>query len=251
MSSKEHIITKGNSQGDNDIELISGLTARKYLKCGKTEFESLVKQGIINAYRDEDRRWRVSKQSILSYIQKSHSSHETRLIVNENHYEEVIQRIFSAESSIRIMTANFKRFRLKPTAIQGKNYYDGTPFIESLMRKAVEGVSVQILCSLPSQSFKEEWIDYYHQMNDPEQFEYMFCIRNHAKVVIIDNKLAYVGSANVTSAGLGQGVISPGNFEAGILTENIELVSTVNDFFSMVWDENRCGNCHRASQCNE
>lgn len=251
MAKKEPKNTKEDSQRGSEIELISGVTARKYLKCSKAEFESLVDQGIIEAYRDEYRRWRVSKQSILYYVQRSQSSQITRLIVNEEHYEEVIQRICSAESSIRIMTANFKRFRLKPTANQDKNYNDGTPFIEFLMQKAVQGVSVQILCSMPSQSFTEEWEECYHQMDDPELFEYMFCIRNHAKVIIIDDKLAYVGSANVTSAGLGQGHISPGNFEAGILTENIELVSAINDFFSMVWDENRCGNCHRASQCNE
>ena len=146
----------------NNSDLISGVTARKYLKCGKAEFESLVEQGIIEAYRDEYRRWRVSKQSILNYLHRSQSSHVTRLIVNENHYEEVIQRICSAESSIKIMTANFKRFRLKPTVDQGRNYNDGTPFIEYLMQKAVQGVSVQILCSMPSQSFTEEWEEYYH-----------------------------------------------------------------------------------------
>ena len=251
MKLKNEQGTMSSMECMNNSDLISGVTARKYLKCGKAEFESLVEQGIIEAYRDEDRRWRVSKQSILNYVQRSQSSHVTRLIVNENHYEEVIQRVCSAESSIRIMTANFKRFRLKPTTKQGRNYNDGTPFIEYLIQKAVQGVSVQILCSMPSQSFTEEWEEYYHKMDDPELFEYMFCIRNHAKVVIIDDKLAYVGSANVTSAGLGQGLISPGNFEAGILTENIELVSTVNNFFSIVWDENRCCNCHRASQCNE
>lgn len=251
MSSKECTDTIKDYQRDKNIELISVVTARKHLKCGKAEFESLVEQGVIQAHRDEYRRWRVSKQSILNYLHQSQSSHGTRLIVNENHYEEVIQRICSAESSIKIMTANFKRFRLKPTANQGRNYNDGTPFIEYLMQKAVQGVSIQILCSMPSQSFTEEWDEYYHQMDEPELFEYMFCIRNHAKIVIVDDKLAYVGSANVTSAGLGQGLFSSGNFEAGILTENIELVSAINKFFSMVWFENRCAKCHRASQCNE
>ena len=176
---------------------------------------------------------------------------ETRLIINVNHYEEVIKRICEAKSSIKIMTADFKRFRLKPTGSQGKDYNDGTPFIEFLMAKAVQGVSVQIICSRPSSSFTEEWEEYYKQMGKPKLFEYMFCIRNHAKIYIIDDKLAYIGSANVTPAGLGQGIFTPGNFEAGILTENKELVSSAKKFFSEIWDEKVCEGCHRADKCED
>ena len=232
-------------------KLICGHTARKYLKCSKVEFENLVNQGHIQAYRDEYMRWKVSKESVLNYAKQSQLPRETRLITNNSHYEEVVERICSAKSSIRIMTANFKRFRLRPTKNQGKDYNDGTPFIERLMEKAVQGVSVQIICSNPSDSFTEEWQDYYRQMGEPELFEYMFCDRNHAKLAIIDDKLAYVGSANVTPAGLGQGVFTPGNFEAGIITENQEVISSIKDFFTMIWDEKYCINCHRAEKCNE
>lgn len=71
----------------------------------------------------------------------------------------------------------------------------------------------------------------------------------HSKLAIIDDKYAYVGSANVTPAGLGQGVFTPGNFEAGILTEDPGVISSIKDFFSMIWDEKWCFNCHRADKC--
>lgn len=234
---------------DNDDTFISGLTARKHLKCSKVEFENLVDQGIIQAHRDENKRWRVSKKSILDYARRSVPSNETRLIVNENHYQDVIQRICAAKSSIKIMTANFKRFRLKPTDNQGEGYKDGTPFVKYLMAKAVQGISVQIICSRPSSNFTDEWEEYYRQMN-PDLFEYKFCERNHAKVVIIDDKFAYVGSANVTPAGLGQGIFTPGNFEAGIFTENHKIVSPLKALFSMIWDGDCCTDCHRADKCN-
>ena len=86
-------------------------------------------------------------------------------------------------------------------------------------------------------------------MMNPNLFEYKYCDRNHAKVVIIDDKLAYVGSANVTPAGLGQGIFTPGNFEAGILTEDPSVISSLKDFFSMIWDEKWCIKCHRADKC--
>ena len=44
----------------NEDKLICGRTAREYLGCTKAEFESLVDHGLIQAYRDEYMRWKVS-----------------------------------------------------------------------------------------------------------------------------------------------------------------------------------------------
>lgn len=178
-------------------------------------------------------------------------SYGTQLITNEDHYQVVIDKICAAKSSIKLMTANFKRFKLKPTDRQGINYNDGTPFIKYLMAKAVQGVSVQIIYSRPSPSFTEEWKEYYRQMGKPDIFDYKFCERNHAKVVIIDDTICYVGSANVTPAGLGQGIFTPGNFEAGILTEESAIVSSVKELFTKIWNGVYCEGCHRAKDCPE
>ncbi len=240
-----------SSKRDKDDKLICGHTARKHLGCSKAEFEILVNKSLIQAFRDEYGRWRVSKESVLNYAERSLLSKETRLIINENHYQEVIQRICAAKSSIKIMTGDFKRFNLKPTEEQGIDYKDGVPFIKYLMEKAVDGVSVQIICSRPSPFFMDEWQEYYQQMKNPILFEFKFCVRNHSKVIIVDDMLAYVGSANVTPAGLGQGIFTPGNFEAGIITENKELVSSVIALFSEIWSSKSCLNCHRADKCQE
>lgn len=234
---------------NNDDKLICRRTARKYLNCSKTEFENLVNQGHIQAYRDEYMRWKVSKESVLNYAKHSQQLRETRLITNKSHYEEVVERICSAKSSIRIMTANFKRFRLEHTEEQAMFY--GTPFIERLMEKAVHGVSVQVICSMPSLSFSKEWMEYFQQMNNPELFEYKFCERNHAKVFIVDDKLAYVGSANVTRAGLRQDTSTQQNFEAGILTEDPELVSSIRAFFSGIWNSKWCSECRIDNNCDK
>ena len=102
-----------NTKQKTDGELICGRTARKYLDCSKAEFEILVERGIIHAYRDEYSRWRVSKESVLNYAKRNLPTSDTRLII-ENHYQEVIKRICEAKSSIKIMTGDFKRFKLKP-----------------------------------------------------------------------------------------------------------------------------------------
>ena len=162
----------------------------------------------------------------------------------------MIERIRAAKSSIKIMTGDFKRFNLKPTAKQGKNYNDGTPFIKHLMEKARKGIAVQIICSRPSKSFKEEYDALYEKIK-PKNFRIYFCERNHSKVVIVDNKVAYVGSANITPAGLAQGVMSPGNFEVGVLTENHQFISQLNTLFSKIMNGDYCYNCHLANKCVE
>ena len=71
------------SQDVDKVKYLSGHTARKYLKCSKAEFESLIEQGIIKAHRDEYNRWKVSKESVIDYSKSSLPSNDTQLIINE------------------------------------------------------------------------------------------------------------------------------------------------------------------------
>ena len=232
---------------NNDDKLISGLMARKYLQCSKVKLEKLIEQGVIQGHRDEEMRWKVSKKSVMDYIQVSPSTSGTTLITNEEHYKEVILRLSTAKSSIKMMTADFNLFRLRPTDQQGKKK-GGVPCITHLMNKAKEGVKVKLIIAEPSKNVDEELKEYYRQMNS-YPFATRECIRNHAKVVIIDDKIAYIGSANATRAGLGQ--FDPGNFEAGILTDDPKLIASATALFSKIWDRHYCDGCHRAKDCIE
>lgn len=171
----------------------------------------------------------------------------TKLISDGEHYAEVIERVADAKSSIQIATANFRKFRMLPK--RSKKYTDGTPFVKTLAVKANKGVKVDVICSLPSDNLLDDWLLYLKANDYPRRFKSRFCERNHSKLVIIDKKIAYIGSANITGAGLGQGTYTAGNFETGILTDDPELVRDAVKRFEWIWDKDRCTGCHRKEDC--
>ena len=133
----------------------ASLTGRPY-----DEILNLAKTGVLPCHRTRRGHYRLNVDAVEKYFgiqinktedvedkptkeEKAIPTSDTRLIT-ESHYEEVIEQICAAKSSIRIMTGDFKRFRLKPTENQGRDYNDGTPFIERLMEKAVQGACVSI-----------------------------------------------------------------------------------------------------------
>lgn len=180
---------------------------------------------------------------------KSIHSSQTHLIT-ENHYQEIIQLLSSAKSSMKIMTADFRFIKLKSSLKHDKQIKEGLSFIRYLMERAEQGISVQIICSDPTNNFMKEYEELCKKMNT-DNFQIFFCKRNHAKAVIVDNEIAYIGSANFTKAGVGQGVLSKGNFEVGIITENHEIILSLNSHFSNIIKGDYCEKCHRAMTCVE
>jgi phosphatidylserine/phosphatidylglycerophosphate/cardiolipin synthase-like enzyme len=65
--------------------------------------------------------------------------------------------------------------------------------------------------------------------------ERVLCPRVHFKLIIIDTSIAYIGSANLTGAGMGMKSPRKRNFEAGILTDDPEMVEAAIEQFDNVW----------------
>jgi len=68
------------------------------------------------------------------------------------------------------------------------------------------------------------------------------CPRNHAKMVIAD-RCAYFGSANLTDAGAGYRSLTGRNFEVGLYTEDPQKIEFLKKYFFQIWDGERCENC--------
>ena len=59
----------------------------------------------------------------------------------------------------------------------------------------------------------------------------------------------YIGSANLTGAGIGMKAETTRNFEAGILTDEPEIVEQAMNQFDDVWIGKHCKKCKRRDFC--
>ena len=81
--------------------------------------------------------------------------------------------------------------------------------------------------------------------------ERMLCPRVHFKMLIFDFESAYIGSANLTGAGIGMKSNNRRNFEAGILTDEAPLIDAACEQFDSVWRGEHCTRCGRRQYCTD
>ncbi len=81
--------------------------------------------------------------------------------------------------------------------------------------------------------------------------EQVLCPRVHFKIIVFDLKTAYVGSANLTGAGLGMKGENKRNFEAGVLSSNKDFVKNATEQFDSVWMGAHCKGCRRKEFCGD
>lgn len=79
----------------------------------------------------------------------------------------------------------------------------------------------------------------------------MLCPRVHFKIIVIDGQWVYIGSANLTGAGMGMKSPSRRNFEAGIFTNDHALVESAMEHFDSVWRGEHCPHCGRRQYCSD
>lgn len=157
------------------------------------------------------------------------------------HYSEVIARIPKVEQTLWLGTADIKDLY---TAVPGGR---AVPLLADLADCAARGVVVRLLhAKEPGPNFQSDF-DRYPILVDG--LDRALCPRVHFKLIIFDLTLAYIGSANLTGAGIGMKSNSRRNFEAGILTDDVDLVTAAIEQFDAVWRGDHCGACGRRGYC--
>jgi phosphatidylserine/phosphatidylglycerophosphate/cardiolipin synthase-like enzyme len=157
-------------------------------------------------------------------------------------YREVVQKkIRGARESVRIATANVKDMHLP---LRGEKFVSVVELFDELAERKV---SLQLLhAELPSRPFRKSFES---RERLHKGMELKICPRVHFKAVIVDGAWCYLGSANLTGAGLGAKSEGKRNFELGFVTEDFEIIDRVSAMFEAVWSGAECGECKLRSVC--
>lgn len=166
----------------------------------------------------------------------------TSYISNLSHYTNVLEKVRSVKRVLWIGTADIKDLYIK----QGLNT---EPFLKILAELIKRNVEVRLIhAKEPGPNFREDF-DKYPIL--AQGLERVLCPRVHFKLMIFDLEAAYIGSANLTGAGIGMKSEHTRNFEAGILTTEPSLVESAINQFDEVWMGKFCGKCRRKAFCGD
>ena len=187
-----------------------------------------------------------------------------QFISNSDHYGEVLSRVQSVKRSLWIGTADIKNLyvevgkeknlsgkreqrELVLSAERKKGRANLTPFLAVIALLIRRGVEVRLIhAKEPGPNFREDF-DRYPVLYD--RLERVLCPRVHFKMLVFDCEEVYIGSANLTGAGIGMKSSDKRNFEAGILTDDPQIVEQAMKQFDDVWIGKHCKICKRKDYC--
>jgi phosphatidylserine/phosphatidylglycerophosphate/cardiolipin synthase-like enzyme len=171
-------------------------------------------------------------------------------LAGEDLYRRIVRDLIpSAKDSLLVATATLKSTRVVgprgvPSRGGGRTQVAESIFME-LARLGRGGVEVRILHSgVPSGPLMEDL-----KKIGPGSLHMRMCPRTHFKAIIVDGARLYMGSANLTGAGLGAKSARRRNFEVGIITDDPALVDGTADLFEAIWSGRMCTSCGRKQFC--
>ena len=157
-------------------------------------------------------------------------------------FEEVIMGMVpNARHSVWIGTADLKDLYIPMVKRRA------VPFLQVLSELISSGITLRLIhAKEPGPNFRE---DYDRFPNLIDGLERMLCPRIHFKSVIVDQNIAYLGSANLTGAGMGAKASDTRNFENGIVTDDPAIVGKLIKQFDTLWMGAHCDKCKRRAFC--
>jgi phosphatidylserine/phosphatidylglycerophosphate/cardiolipin synthase-like enzyme len=172
------------------------------------------------------------------------------LIIDRAHYDEVILgAVARARVSVWIGTANLKDLHLEAspgTRARASGRY--VSILQTFEGLAANGVELRILHgAIPSRPFRAQLARRRALGNGKLAMRH--CPRVHLKLIAVDGRALYLGSANFTGAGLGAKGEGRRNFEMGILTDDEAMLDAAQERFERIWSGRECGACKLRAVC--
>lgn len=181
------------------------------------------------------------------------------LLGGRSHYERVLAAVASAHTSVWIATATLKELLIEDhRAKPGRRRKLGAaPSYRSVLDLfcdlAERGVELRILhAELPSRPFRTQLMARPELTGGPDAPAPLMlrrCPRVHLKLVIVDGRVGYLGSANWTGAGLGARGRGRRNFEIGLVTEDLHVLDHLQAVFEQIWSGGECAACKLRPLC--
>ena len=121
------------------------------------------------------------------------------------------------------------------------------PFLAVLDRLLRQGIEIRLLhAKEPGENFREDFDRYPGLWS---RLERRLCPRVHFKLMVFDCTEVYIGSANLTGAGMGMKGDTTRNFEAGVLTDDPALVDAAAEHIDGIWQGRHCTKCRSKTFC--
>ncbi len=166
-----------------------------------------------------------------------------RLLLNRDIYTDVLlEKLPAARRYVWIVTADIKDLHLDV----GHGF---EPLLAVLARLVERGVAVRLIHAKEAGPRFRAHFDEYPELFESELFERIMCPRVHTKAIVIDGVGAFVGSANLTGAGLGAKSEHSRNFEAGFWFDDAGQLAELMAWIDQLYLGEFCGNCRRRAYC--
>ncbi len=169
----------------------------------------------------------------------------TEIVVDKEHHDRVLSRIGLARVEVWIATATLKAlFAEAPIGSVARARGRWVSIVDTLRELVGRGVDVRILHGAPPSAPFARALE-----KGGPRLAMRHCPRVHLKMIAIDGEALYLGSANLTGAGLGAKQEGRRNFEMGILTSDERALERAQGRYDAIWRGKECGGCKLRKVC--
>ena len=172
-----------------------------------------------------------------------------RWVEDAEHYDVIVEALSRASISLWIATANLKDVRLEApigSAARARRRY--VSIAERFEEVLGRGVELRVLHGGPPSAPFREALSKRSRLR-PVQTWLRQCPRVHLKLVAVDGADLYLGSANLTGAGMGAKGAGRRNFELGVRTSDHVMLDAAQRRFDRIWTGQECGACRLRPNC--